>query len=78
MFPVAGADKAAVPEGASAGMFQDRLRLTLYRMNFKYLKCVQTGLGKAFSPVCLVAPVQIMNWLGQYHEHCEEILAHFK
>ncbi|RVE69971.1 hypothetical protein OJAV_G00083280 [Oryzias javanicus] len=34
-------------------------------------------LGKAFNPVCLVAPVQIMNWLGQYHDHCEEILGHF-
>uniref|UniRef100_A0A1A8F007 Zinc phosphodiesterase ELAC protein 2 n=3 Tax=Nothobranchius korthausae TaxID=1143690 RepID=A0A1A8F007_9TELE len=36
-----------------------------------------TSLGKAFSPVSLVAPVQIMTWLGQYHNHCEEILGHF-
>ncbi|KAM9744965.1 zinc phosphodiesterase ELAC protein 2 [Menidia menidia] len=36
-----------------------------------------SSLGKAFSPVLLVAPVQIMAWLGQYHDHCEEILGHF-
>ncbi|XP_054463315.1 zinc phosphodiesterase ELAC protein 2 [Anoplopoma fimbria] len=33
-------------------------------------------LGKAFSPVYLVAPFQIMIWLNQYHDHCEEILNH--
>ncbi|XP_041854333.1 zinc phosphodiesterase ELAC protein 2 isoform X3 [Melanotaenia boesemani] len=36
-----------------------------------------TSLGKAFSPIYLVAPVQIMTWLIQYHNHCEEILRHF-
>uniref|UniRef100_A0A1A7YY35 Zinc phosphodiesterase ELAC protein 2 n=1 Tax=Iconisemion striatum TaxID=60296 RepID=A0A1A7YY35_9TELE len=36
-----------------------------------------TSLGKAFSPVSLVAPVQIMTWLRQYHDYCEEILSHF-
>ncbi|KAJ7989460.1 hypothetical protein DPEC_G00304780 [Dallia pectoralis] len=35
-----------------------------------------TVLGKTFSPICLVAPVQIMFWLNQYHDHCEEILRH--
>ncbi|XP_030646075.1 zinc phosphodiesterase ELAC protein 2 isoform X1 [Chanos chanos] len=34
------------------------------------------SLGKAFSPVYLVAPVQIMTWLNQYHDHCQEILSH--
>ncbi|XP_037333350.2 zinc phosphodiesterase ELAC protein 2 isoform X2 [Pungitius pungitius] len=33
-------------------------------------------LGKTFSPVDLVAPGHIMNWLGQYHDYCEEILHH--
>ncbi|KAM4597704.1 zinc phosphodiesterase ELAC protein 2 isoform 2-T2 [Polymixia lowei] len=33
-------------------------------------------IGKAFSPVYLAAPVQIMTWLNQYHDHCEEILSH--
>uniref|UniRef100_A0A6Q2ZIJ5 Zinc phosphodiesterase ELAC protein 2 n=1 Tax=Esox lucius TaxID=8010 RepID=A0A6Q2ZIJ5_ESOLU len=37
-----------------------------------------TALGKAFSPTYLVAPVQIMTWLNQYHDHCEEILSHVK
>ncbi|XP_056143277.1 zinc phosphodiesterase ELAC protein 2 isoform X2 [Lampris incognitus] len=36
-----------------------------------------TTLGMAFSPICLVAPVQIMTWLNQYHNYCEEILRHF-
>ncbi|XP_075942704.1 zinc phosphodiesterase ELAC protein 2 isoform X1 [Anarhichas minor] len=35
-----------------------------------------TTLGETFSPVYLVAPVQIMSWLSQYHDHCEEILNH--
>ncbi|XP_062294572.1 zinc phosphodiesterase ELAC protein 2 [Scomber scombrus] len=35
-----------------------------------------TTLGKPFSPVYLVAPVQIMTWLNQYHDYCEEILNH--
>ncbi|XP_051573039.1 zinc phosphodiesterase ELAC protein 2-like [Myxocyprinus asiaticus] len=34
------------------------------------------SLGKAFSPVYLIAPVQIMTWLNQYHDHCQEILSH--
>uniref|UniRef100_A0A3Q2CC61 Zinc phosphodiesterase ELAC protein 2 n=1 Tax=Cyprinodon variegatus TaxID=28743 RepID=A0A3Q2CC61_CYPVA len=34
-------------------------------------------LGKPFSPIYLVAPAQIMTWLGQYHDYCEEILDHF-
>ncbi|XP_071028464.1 zinc phosphodiesterase ELAC protein 2-like [Oncorhynchus clarkii lewisi] len=33
-------------------------------------------LGKAFSPIYLIAPVQMMTWLNQYHDHCEEILSH--
>ncbi|XP_031588075.1 zinc phosphodiesterase ELAC protein 2 isoform X1 [Oreochromis aureus] len=33
-------------------------------------------LGKPFSPIFLVAPVQIMTWLNQYHHCCEEILSH--
>ncbi|KAJ8389118.1 hypothetical protein AAFF_G00123240 [Aldrovandia affinis] len=32
--------------------------------------------GKPFSPVYLVAPIQIMSWLNQYHDHCQEILSH--
>ncbi|XP_071384711.1 zinc phosphodiesterase ELAC protein 2 isoform X4 [Centroberyx affinis] len=35
-----------------------------------------TSLGKAFTPIYLVAPAQIMTWLNQYHDHCEEILSH--
>ncbi|KAM9345998.1 zinc phosphodiesterase ELAC protein 2 [Symphorus nematophorus] len=34
------------------------------------------ALGKAFSPIYLVGPAQIMNWLNQYHNYCEEILDH--
>lgn len=34
-----------------------------------------TSLGKAFSPVFLIAPVQIMTWLNQYHDHCQPILS---
>uniref|UniRef100_A0A3Q3MPY6 Zinc phosphodiesterase ELAC protein 2 n=1 Tax=Mastacembelus armatus TaxID=205130 RepID=A0A3Q3MPY6_9TELE len=37
-----------------------------------------TTLGKPFSPIYLIAPVQIMSWLNQYHEYCEEILSHIK
>ncbi|XP_026076431.1 zinc phosphodiesterase ELAC protein 2 [Carassius auratus] len=33
------------------------------------------SLGKAFSPVYLIAPVQIMTWLNQYHNHCQQILS---
>ncbi|XP_037544598.1 zinc phosphodiesterase ELAC protein 2 [Nematolebias whitei] len=36
-----------------------------------------TSLGKTFSPIFLVAPSQIMLWLGHYHNYCEEILHHF-
>ncbi|KAF5890065.1 zinc phosphodiesterase ELAC protein 2 [Clarias magur] len=35
-------------------------------------------LGKPFTPVYLVAPTQIMTWLNQYHDHCQEILSHIK
>ncbi|XP_029293167.1 zinc phosphodiesterase ELAC protein 2 isoform X2 [Cottoperca gobio] len=35
-----------------------------------------TALGKTFSPVYLVAPVQIMHWLNLYHNSCEEICKH--
>ncbi|KAI4905136.1 hypothetical protein NFI96_028991, partial [Prochilodus magdalenae] len=34
------------------------------------------SLGKAFTPIYLVAPAQIMTWLNQYHDHCQEILSH--
>uniref|UniRef100_A0AAX7UXF1 Zinc phosphodiesterase ELAC protein 2 n=1 Tax=Astatotilapia calliptera TaxID=8154 RepID=A0AAX7UXF1_ASTCA len=37
---------------------------------------LQATLGKPFSPIFLVAPVQIMTWLNQYHDYCEEILSH--
>ncbi len=41
--------------------------------------CVmQNSLGKAFSPVYLIAPVQIMTWLNQYHDHCQQILRQIK
>ncbi len=41
--------------------------------------CVmQNSLGKAFSPVYLIAPVQIMTWLNQYHDHCQQILSQIK
>uniref|UniRef100_A0A8C1Q6T0 Zinc phosphodiesterase ELAC protein 2 n=1 Tax=Cyprinus carpio TaxID=7962 RepID=A0A8C1Q6T0_CYPCA len=36
------------------------------------------SLGKAFSPVYLIAPVQIMTWLNQYHDHCQQILSQIK
>uniref|UniRef100_A0A9J8BK35 Zinc phosphodiesterase ELAC protein 2 n=1 Tax=Cyprinus carpio carpio TaxID=630221 RepID=A0A9J8BK35_CYPCA len=36
---------------------------------------VRNSLGKAFSPVYLIAPVQIMTWLNQYHDHCQQILS---
>ncbi|XP_078081542.1 zinc phosphodiesterase ELAC protein 2 [Mustelus asterias] len=36
------------------------------------------SLGKGFSPVLLVGPLQIMNWLNQYHHHCQEILRHIE
>lgn len=35
-----------------------------------------TTLGKAFTPIYLVGPAQIMTWLNLYHNHCEEILSH--
>ncbi|KAG8006513.1 Zinc phosphodiesterase ELAC protein 2 [Nibea albiflora] len=34
------------------------------------------AVGKAFSPIYLVAPTQIMTWLNEYHDCCEEILDH--
>uniref|UniRef100_A0A8C3KFM3 Zinc phosphodiesterase ELAC protein 2 n=1 Tax=Calidris pygmaea TaxID=425635 RepID=A0A8C3KFM3_9CHAR len=36
------------------------------------------ALGRAFSPLFLVAPEQIMPWLHEYHNHCEEILGDIK
>ncbi|KAM8824563.1 zinc phosphodiesterase ELAC protein 2 isoform 1-T1 [Synchiropus picturatus] len=33
-------------------------------------------LGRTCSPLFLVAPAQIMAWLQQYHDHCEELLSH--
>lgn len=33
------------------------------------------SLGKALSPVYLIAPIQIMSWLNQYHDHCQQILS---
>uniref|UniRef100_A0A8B9VZQ2 Zinc phosphodiesterase ELAC protein 2 n=1 Tax=Anas zonorhyncha TaxID=75864 RepID=A0A8B9VZQ2_9AVES len=38
----------------------------------------QASLGQAFSPLFLVAPEQIMPWLYEYHNHCEEILRDIK
>ncbi|KAK2833003.1 hypothetical protein Q5P01_016892 [Channa striata] len=37
-----------------------------------------TTLGRTFSPIYLIAPVQIMSWLNQYHNYCEEMLSHIK
>ncbi|MGH0123013.1 UNVERIFIED_CONTAM: hypothetical protein FKN15_017136 [Acipenser sinensis] len=34
------------------------------------------SLGRPFTPILLVAPLQIMTWLNQYHGHCQEILSH--
>ncbi|KAM8796888.1 zinc phosphodiesterase ELAC protein 2 [Eudromia elegans] len=36
------------------------------------------SLGRVFSPLFLVAPEQIMPWLHEYHNHCEEILGDIK
>ncbi|XP_062447698.1 zinc phosphodiesterase ELAC protein 2 isoform X2 [Rhea pennata] len=36
------------------------------------------SLGQGFSPLFLVAPEQIMPWLHEYHNHCEEILGDIK
>ncbi|KAM6317397.1 zinc phosphodiesterase ELAC protein 2 [Podargus strigoides] len=36
------------------------------------------ALDQAFSPLFLVAPEQIMPWLHEYHNHCEEILGDIK
>ncbi|XP_036409388.1 zinc phosphodiesterase ELAC protein 2 [Megalops cyprinoides] len=33
-------------------------------------------LGKPFTPIYLVAPLQMMSWLNQYHDHCQDILSH--
>ncbi|XP_019745505.1 zinc phosphodiesterase ELAC protein 2 [Hippocampus comes] len=33
-------------------------------------------LGKAWSPVLLLAPRDMLSWLRQYHDGCEEILHH--
>uniref|UniRef100_A0ACB8EJV4 Zinc phosphodiesterase ELAC protein 2 n=2 Tax=Sphaerodactylus townsendi TaxID=933632 RepID=A0ACB8EJV4_9SAUR len=32
--------------------------------------------GQPYSPVLVVAPTQIMTWLHQYNDHCQEILEH--
>ncbi|XP_015212199.2 zinc phosphodiesterase ELAC protein 2 [Lepisosteus oculatus] len=34
------------------------------------------SVGRPFTPIYLVAPIQIMIWLNQYHDHCQEILSH--
>ncbi|KAK1162202.1 zinc phosphodiesterase ELAC protein 2-like isoform X1 [Acipenser oxyrinchus oxyrinchus] len=34
------------------------------------------SLGRPFTPILLVAPLQIMTWLNQYHDHCQGILSH--
>ncbi|MGH0142467.1 UNVERIFIED_CONTAM: hypothetical protein FKN15_039347 [Acipenser sinensis] len=36
----------------------------------------ENSLGRPFTPVLLVAPLQIMTWLNQYHGHCQGILSH--
>ncbi|NXH09446.1 RNZ2 protein, partial [Bucco capensis] len=36
------------------------------------------ALGQPFSPLFLVAPEQIMPWLYEYHNHCEQILGDIK
>ncbi|XP_042308509.1 zinc phosphodiesterase ELAC protein 2 [Sceloporus undulatus] len=33
-------------------------------------------LGQSPSPLLLVAPTQLMTWLHQYNDHCQEILGH--
>lgn len=38
----------------------------------------QAALGKPLRPVYLVAPGQIMRWLQQYHEQCQEVVQHFQ
>ncbi|XP_055008905.1 zinc phosphodiesterase ELAC protein 2 isoform X2 [Boleophthalmus pectinirostris] len=35
-----------------------------------------SSVGKEFSPVFLMGPGQLMSWLNQYHEACEDILKH--
>ncbi|XP_050775203.1 zinc phosphodiesterase ELAC protein 2 isoform X2 [Gopherus flavomarginatus] len=32
--------------------------------------------GQPSSPLLLIAPTQIMSWLHQYHDNCQEILGH--
>lgn len=34
-------------------------------------------LGKPFSPVLLITPLQIVTWLNQYSDHCQHILHHY-
>ncbi|KAH1182653.1 zinc phosphodiesterase ELAC protein 2 isoform X1 [Mauremys mutica] len=34
------------------------------------------SLGQPSSPLLLIAPTQIMSWLHQYHDNCQEILGH--
>ncbi|XP_008327390.1 zinc phosphodiesterase ELAC protein 2 isoform X1 [Cynoglossus semilaevis] len=35
-------------------------------------------LGLSLTPISLIAPRQIMSWLNQYHDHCEEIVGYVK
>lgn len=48
--------------------------LTLTEVHF----CLQKILGLSLSPISLIAPRQIMSWLNQYHDHCEEIVGYVK
>ncbi|XP_046893727.1 zinc phosphodiesterase ELAC protein 2 [Hypomesus transpacificus] len=47
----------------------------LFKLLYEREKAL-TNLGRPFSPIYLVAPSQIMTWLNQYHDHCEDILSH--
>ncbi|XP_067089611.1 zinc phosphodiesterase ELAC protein 2 isoform X1 [Osmerus mordax] len=47
----------------------------LFKLLYEREKAL-TNLGRAFSPIYLVAPSQIMTWLNLYHDHCEDILSH--
>uniref|UniRef100_A0A7M4F017 Zinc phosphodiesterase ELAC protein 2 n=1 Tax=Crocodylus porosus TaxID=8502 RepID=A0A7M4F017_CROPO len=35
------------------------------------------SLGQSSRPLLLIAPIQLMTWLSQYHDHCQHILGHF-
>ncbi|CAJ1075541.1 zinc phosphodiesterase ELAC protein 2 isoform X1 [Xyrichtys novacula] len=49
----------------------------LLNLLYQREKALRT-LGKAFSPVYLVAPTTLMTWLNHYHYGCEEILHHIR